>query len=210
MSRPSIFRFDDARSPTRRGLSLVRQGTGFLRLPPRVARFYLRALRTARRAGDQLSLDIVTRPRDLAALLRLARGRRRVAELGTASAWTSIALALDDPRRRVLSYDVVRRPERERYLALVPPDVRDRIELHDRPGGLGPDPAPSVELVFIDSSHEEEETVASFEAWRRSLAPGGVICFHDYGDPSYPGVVAAVRRLGLKGEETGHMFVWRS
>ena len=60
------------------------------------------------------------------------------------------------------SWDVEAHPERERYLALLAPADRARVHLHDRPGGLGPADPPPVDAVFIDSSHELEETVATF------------------------------------------------
>ena len=67
------------------------------------------------------------------------------------------------------------------------------MHLHDRPGGLGPADPPPVDAVFIDSSHELEETVATFRTWEPALEPGGVVGFHDYADDAYPGVTQAVR-----------------
>ena len=83
------------------------------------------------------------------------------------------------------------------------------MHLHDRPGGLGPDDPPAVDAVFIDSSHECEETVATFRTWEPVLSPGGVVAFHDWDDDAYPGVTEAVRALGLHGQAHGHLFVWR-
>jgi predicted O-methyltransferase YrrM len=177
------------------------------RLPPRVAWFRLRARRLARRTGDEFSRVSVTRTDELGRLLVLARGRRRVVELGTGTAWTAIALALADPRRRVVSYDPIAREERERYLDLA--GVREQIELIELPGESGPpDGAPPAELVFIDSSHEREETLAAFFAWSGHLTPGAVVAFHDYNEPQYPGVTEAVDELGLRGEVFGHLFIW--
>jgi hypothetical protein len=205
----SLFRWDDTRPAYKRYMSLVRQAWALVRLPPRVSAFYLRGVRTARRIGDQWTLDVAARPRELAALLRIARGQTRVAEIGTGTAWTAISLALSDPGRLVLSYDIQARPERERYLSLIPRQARDRIRLLDRPGGTGPDPAPEVDLVFIDSSHEKAETMATFETWNRSLASDGIVCLHDYQDPAYPGVTEAVEALGLEGQKEGKLFVCR-
>ena len=36
------------------------------------------------------------------------------------------------------------------------------------------------------------------------------VVFHDYDDPSYPGVAEAVAELGLEGRRVARMFVWRS
>ena len=179
-----------------------------LRLPPRVAVFYSRARRLAARSGDRWSLESATRPESLAVLLRVAEGRRRAVEIGTGTAWTTVALALADRGRHVLSFDPVVRPERDRYLALAPA-ARERIELVDAPGeqGLGAHPGP-VDLVFVDGSHERERTIATFAAWRDALAPGGAIAFHDYGNPQYPGVGDAIRELGLEGRVARDLFVW--
>jgi predicted O-methyltransferase YrrM len=178
-------------------------------LPPAVARFQIRARRLARRSADYLSLTSATRPADLRTLLRLARGRLRVVELGTATGWTAISVALAEKRRRVITYDVVERAEPERYLRLVDPTVRERVELVIAPGAQGPaSPAP-VELLYIDSSHEREQTVAEVLAWKPVLTSGALIVFDDYLHPEFPGIAEAIDDLGLHGEQHGTLFVHR-
>jgi predicted O-methyltransferase YrrM len=177
----------------------------------RVARFYWRAHRHARRSGDRFSLDSAARPSELAELLALAAGRQVVVELGTGTAWSAIALALDDSTRRIVSYDPSVRPERVAYLKLAGAPARERIELRAEPDSRGPhvgDAAP--ELLFIDSEHERQPVLDAFAAWRGALAPGAVVVFHDYGHPRYPGVREAVAELGLQGSERGGLFVWRA
>ena len=83
-------------------------------------------------------------------LVALARGRGRVVELGTGTGWSAIALALDDSRRRVVTYDPVVRPERAEYLAMVGDTVRDRVELRDERDTAGPRLGEAAELLFID------------------------------------------------------------
>lgn len=180
-------------------------------LPPRVALFYLRARRQARRDGDRFSLDSAARPPELAELLSLAAGRRAVVELGTGTAWSAIALALADGARSVISYDPCVRMERETYLALASADVSGRIELRAAPDTAGPRPGdPPVDFLFIDSLHEREPAAAAFRAWRDALAPGAVVVFHDYDHPDYPGVAEAVSDLKLEGHRSGGQFVWRA
>jgi predicted O-methyltransferase YrrM len=191
-------------------VALRRAGTLARLLPPRVAWFYFRARRAAARDGDEWTLTSATKPESLALLLKLARGRRAVVEIGTGTAWTTAALALDDPNRQIASYDPVVRPERDRYLALAGPDAAGRIELIDTGGEAGPPPeGPAPDFVFIDGSHEKELTIQTFEAWRGALAPGGAIAFHDYGNELYPGVTAAIEELGISGEVERDVFVWR-
>jgi predicted O-methyltransferase YrrM len=192
-------------------VSALRRRLVLLRLPPRVVPFYFRARRLAAARGDRWSEDSVTRPEALAHLLRLADGRRHVAEIGTGTAWTTVALALSDPGRRVVSYDPIVRPERTWYLELAGVGARSRIELRDEPGEIGPPRgAQPFDFVFIDGSHERERTIATWRAWKDALAPGGVIAFHDWENPEYPGVTEAIRELGLDGEVLRDVFVWRS
>jgi predicted O-methyltransferase YrrM len=180
-------------------------------LPPRVARFYWRAWHEALRREDRFSVASAARPTELRQLLALARERRAVVELGTGTAWSAIALALDDDARQILSYDPSVRVERERYLELAGRDAHARIELRAEPDSAGPHVGDApVELLFIDSEHEREPVLAAFAAWRDALAPRAVVVFHDYAHPQYPGVRAAVRELGLGGEEIGGVFVWRA
>lgn len=178
-------------------------------LPPRVAWFWLRARRLAASSGDTFSQASVARVEELERLLTLARGRRAVAEIGTGTAWTAIALALDDGSRRVLTLDPVARAERERYLALAG-RAASRIELLTEGGETGPRAGGGpFDFVFVDSSHERAETIATFRAWEPAVAPGGVVVFHDYGSPDYPGVAEAIADLGLEGSAEPPLFVWR-
>ena len=176
-------------------------------LPWRVALFQARARVVAHRRDDRFSLTSVTRPGDLRGLLSLARGAAHVVELGTATGWTAISLALSDPGRRVTSFDPVSRPEPARYLQLVGPKVRARIELVTALGSDGPRDDRPVDLLYIDSSHDRQPTIEEVHAWRPALAPGAAIVFDDYGHPDYPGVREAVQELGLDGRLVGTLFV---
>jgi predicted O-methyltransferase YrrM len=177
-------------------------------LPPRAALFQARAMLRAARLRDDWALQSATRPADVAALIEIARGRRRAVELGTATGWTSGALLLADPQRRLASYDPVVREHREAYLRLLPRAARERLELVAAPGhearGEG------VELLFVDSSHDRDATIAEFRAWRPRLAPGALVALHDYGNPAYPGVAEAVAALELGGREHAGMWVWEA
>jgi predicted O-methyltransferase YrrM len=177
-------------------------------LPRRAALFQARAMLRAQRLGDDWALRSSTRPADVAELLRLARGRRRAVELGTATGWTSGALLLAEPERRLMSFDPVVREHREDYLALLPRAARERLELVAAPGhearGEG------IDLLFVDSSHDRHATVAEVEAWRPRLAPGALVVLHDHGNPAYPGVAEAVADLGLSGREHAGLWLWEA
>jgi Methyltransferase domain len=178
-------------------------------LPPRVALFQWRAWRLASRMGDGFSPVSRTDPRKLAVLLNAARGRRRVVELGTGTAWTAISLVLADPVRAVLSYDPVERPERERYLRLVNRGTRRRLTFAGASGDEGPRDSGMIELLYIDSSHHREDIVSEVEAWRPALGEGSLVVFDDFAHSDYPGVEEAVRYLGLIGEQRRGLFVHR-
>ncbi len=180
-------------------------------LPPHVRRFYVRAWFGGIWRAEPATFVAPASPRQVAVLLEIADRSAHVVELGTAGAMTAIALALADPERLVISYDPTAWPFREHSLELISPDVRARIELRAQAGEAGPRPDdPAAEVLFVDSSHTEPDTVASFEAWRTSLAPGAHVVFHDYENAEFPGVAAAVRRLGLMGSPRCGMFVWRA
>ena len=175
-----------------------------------VARFVVRARSLARRDGDVFSLDSALRPAKLEVLLEAATGRRAVVELGTGTAWATIALAIADPERTIESWDPVVREQRERYLALAGPDVRRRISFVEGLGEDGPGAVAGVDLLFIDSSHEREPTLAEVATWRPALAPGALVVFDDYGHPDYPGVAEAVDELGAVGQARASLYLWRT
>jgi len=208
--RSSLFGSNDARSTPARLASLARQAFALARLPGAVIAFYVRALRLGRRSGDTVSLAIAARPRDLSELLRAARGAVTVAEVGTGTGWTAIALALASKEREVHSFDVGEHEQRARYLQLVREDVRVRLHLAVRDGREGPPPdLPQLDFLFIDSSHELEETLTTFRLWSERLRPGAACAFHDYGNHHYPGVAQAVAQLRLDGEVRAGMYLWR-
>jgi predicted O-methyltransferase YrrM len=188
----------------------LRRDGAFLRqlrpLPRSVAAFQWRARRLALRTNDD-ALVSSTRPRKLATLLEVSNRRERVVELGTAAGWTAICLALDDPTRRIVTYDVGRHPMLDRYLALVSPEVRARIEFVCAPGDEGPRGDDAVDLLYIDTAHEKASTVSELDAWRPVLRPGAVVVFDDVTHPEYPGVRDAIAELGLQGDVRDGLFV---
>ena len=117
--RLHLFRSDDDRSAVERARRLALQATSLARLPRPVAGFWVRAMRRAQAEHDTWSIDVACRPAEMRVLLDALGGAPRVAEIGTAAAWTTCCLALAQPGREVHSWDVEAHPERERYLALL-------------------------------------------------------------------------------------------
>ena len=176
-------------------------------LPPAIAWFLGRALCVAIAKADTFSLRSAAAPHQLAILLRMARGRQRVVELGTATGWTAAAFALADPTRVVVSCDPHIQQGRDRYLRLLQSSTRARIELVRATGvDAAAVNAHEIDLLFIDSSHERQATVDEWHAWRPRLAPDALVVFHDC---DHPGIARAIEDLGLSGQRQAGMFVWR-
>ena len=182
---------------------------GLRRLSPQVLWFHWRARRLAWRMHDLFSITSVTRPPDTRVLLDLAKRRTRIVELGTATGWTAITLALDDEERHVITYDPFDRSEPELYLSLVRREVRDRIKMVTAAGSTGPRDRGLVDLLYIDSSHEREQTIEEVRAWQPHLRAGALIVFDDYTHPDFPGIREAVEDLALEGEQRGMLFIHR-
>lgn len=53
----------------------------------------------------------------------------------------------------------------------------------------------TVDMVFIDGDHRYETVVKDIKKAIELLSIGGLICGHDYGHPSWPGVKQAVDEL---------------
>jgi predicted O-methyltransferase YrrM len=130
-----------------------------------------------------------------------------VVELGTGTGWTALSLALADAKREVVTYDPTDRPSRERYMALVGTRVRRRITYVKGPGAEGPRDDQSVDLLYIDSTHDCQATIDEVNVWRPALQPGALIVFKDYDHPEFPGVREAVRQADLDGRQCGTLFV---
>jgi glycosyltransferase involved in cell wall biosynthesis/Flp pilus assembly protein TadD len=50
----------------------------------------------------------------------------------------------------------------------------------------------SLDVVFIDASHNYESVKRDIRAWRPKVRPGGILAGHDYSNPDWPGVKRAV------------------
>ena len=78
--------------------------------------------------------------------------------------------------------------------------------------GTSPQVAPWLKeapaLVFIDANHAYEWALKDIDIWWPLLAPGGVLCGHDYWD-SEPGVIKAVNeRFGGQFHRAADCSIW--
>lgn len=118
-----------------------------------------------------------------------------IVEIGTMLGDGAAVLAAAFPERRVITVDPGPTPEVQaeaaKRCALWPNVERwacTGAEAADRAHreGIG------VALAYLDGDHEEPGVRADIVAWRALLVPAGCLAGHDYADPAYPGVRAAV------------------
>jgi len=64
-----------------------------------------------------------------------------------------------------------------------------------------PDREERFDLIFIDGDHSREAVERDIELSLSLLRPGGLLVFHDYHNPTDPGVTAAVDELLYDGVE---------
>jgi hypothetical protein len=69
----------------------------------------------------------------------------------------------------------------------------------------------SLDFVFIDADHSFSGCSSDISSWRSKVKPGGLLCGHDYGFETLPGVKKAVDEFvthnGLK-LELGENYTW--
>jgi predicted O-methyltransferase YrrM len=153
-----------------------------------------------------------------AALLReLARGRRRVVEIGVYEGSSAVVLCevLDaaaelhlvdpfghHPAALPAGWGATERASR-RVVARAArrhdgPRVRWHVDFSAAVAGRWT--AGEVDLLFVDGDHSEEGVAEDWEVWHRHVAPGGTVVFHDArasrpDGRGLPGPTAVVDRL---------------
>ncbi len=81
-----------------------------------------------------------------------------------------------------------------------------RVTVRVSPQGsrdLGSDDLPPADLIFIDGDHSEAGVLYDTELARRIVRPGGIICWHDYGNSLVPAVTQVID--GLNQVEGDHI-----
>ena len=148
--------------------------------------FYDDALRTAFPGGRPAESDISDHLPTIFADIVSARPSL-VVELGTrgGESTKTILAAASHSDARVLSVDIddckgvaVADALKARWEFIQDDDVafgRDRFRGWCAQRGV----APSIDVLFIDTSHLYEHTVAEIAEWERYVPPGGIVLFHD-------------------------------
>ncbi|MFD3448185.1 class I SAM-dependent methyltransferase [Microbacteriaceae bacterium 4G12] len=75
-----------------------------------------------------------------------------------------------------------------------------RVELIVKPNGsrdLIPSDLPAADLIFIDGDHSREGVFFDTILARSVIRKGGIICWHDYGNPAVPGVTEIIDGLNI-------------
>ncbi|MBI2839743.1 MAG: class I SAM-dependent methyltransferase [Acidobacteria bacterium] len=140
--------------------------------------------------------------KQLTYLYQLAKegpGTGAVVEIGTWRGGSAIALALgclDSGRPPVVTIDPVHQPDLETNLAQH--GVRDVVRYYCMSSqevavnwSYFMRGHTAVRLLWIDGEHTYKSAAADTLHWRDYVEPGGMICYHDYGE-NFPGVVRAV------------------
>lgn len=116
-------------------------------------------------------------------------------ELGTCGGGCSRTVAMMSPKTKVISIDVTKH-ENVKQMESIPNFtflLGDSVELASKVGAEN-----KVDLLFIDTVHTYERTMAEFKAWKPYMTPGGIMCFDDLHRPG-------MRKLwdDLPGTKTG-------
>lgn len=149
-----------------------------------------------------LSLPGLTSPEELEFLQRLAHSASRlpgwIVELGTfCGRATAAVCSVVDPAR-VLSIDSY--VMQHHGPASLP---ATRLALHQlgleprllqQQSHQVPEDVLEVAMLLVDTDHRAEPLRRELSAWLPLLAPGGIVCLHDYGCRKWPEVTAVVDR----------------
>lgn len=149
----------------------------------------------------------------IASLLYQKHGPLRIAEIGSFTGATTLALAnyswlmyaIDTWRGSTDPSDEVNAVFREQgggavRAAFVKNTIHlSHIVLCDWHEAFWSDwAANALDLVFIDGDHRYDAVAKDIAGCRKHIAPGGIICGHDF-SAEFPGVIQAATELGIDG-----------
>lgn len=116
-----------------------------------------------------------------------------VYNLGAGSGTTALAVLEACPAAFVESVDISQDNLNWTREAVTNAGFHDRHShlLHDTREGPW-QPVPPVDMLLIDTSHEEEATRTELRLWLPAVRPGGFVWLHDTDGEEYPGVRVAL------------------
>jgi hypothetical protein len=190
------------------GPATLRLGLDAGLLPAEARWFYLEAVGTAVRNGDGWTLERVPPGEELAHLLEVASGSKRVVEIGAQTGWTALALALSDHDRSVISFG---RPGASqgpgRYAGLVDASVRARVGSRERRVEEVPPVMPGpADIAHVDLSPPYAETYGALVAAALVVRPGGLVVVRGGGELD---TLALIEELDLEASIVDGLIVGR-
>jgi glycosyltransferase involved in cell wall biosynthesis len=88
-------------------------------------------------------------------------------------------------------------------------DNPDRVHTHRmKTSAFGFGDVGFFDMIFIDASHEEEDVFADILNSISCLQPDGILCGHDWGKHDFPGIMNAVKRVGIDVEVFPNSSLW--
>jgi precorrin-6B methylase 2 len=106
---------------------------------------------------------------------------------------TSVAAILEvRPSAFVFSVDKSPQPEERANIAGCGLDFTRCVRVLGLSWEVGINFPITVDLLFVDGSHEESSVRKDIAAWLPKVADDGVVLFHDYHHPKAPGVTKVV------------------
>ena len=152
-------------------------------------------------------------PAELTWLAQQAALHKIIVEIGSFKGRSTRALA-DNTKGLVIAIDDFQGPreieltDRENILNRFNDNLSDRtnvVVINCNHRDI-PQPDFRPDMVFIDGAHEYEAVLADIDFWTPFIAPGGLICGHDYGWAS--GVDRAVNERFPKAEIAQRTSIW--
>jgi len=135
-------------------------------------------------------------PADVETLRRLAKmlpPNPVIVNIGACFGTSTLALLEARPDAFIFSIDIAICPKEPEHLELAGVEARRVVRCLGKSQQIGRHwPERSADLVFVDGGHAYWGVLADIFAWTKTVKPGGLIAFHDYGQASLPGVRQAV------------------
>jgi predicted O-methyltransferase YrrM len=152
-------------------------------------------------------------PPELLWLAEAASTHKRIVEIGSYLGRSTRAL-LDNTSGFVVAIDDWHGPREieianrhtiyERFLANTS-DCKNLVIIKANHREL-PEPEFQPDMVFIDGAHEYDAVCADIAKWKPHIAPGGMICGHDFG--WFAGVDNAVRHFFPNFQVAPNTSIW--